>query len=64
MHNDPELDRIVREAIDLGESSVIERALSPATSGIYMPLEDASELKASLLVRFLNSNRMLFVSAS
>lgn len=49
IRNDPYLDRVVREAIDLGESSAIEGALSPASAGIFMPLEDASELRASLV---------------
>lgn len=43
------MDRVVREALDLGEASLIETALTPSSSGIFMPLEDAKDLKNSLL---------------
>lgn len=49
LRNDPYMDRVVREALDLGETSLIETALTPSSSGIFMPLEDAKDLKNSLL---------------
>jgi len=46
---DPYLDRVVREAIELGERSKIDRDLPDVAKGLFMPLEDAKDLQASLL---------------